>query len=42
MRMVIKDAVREAGNDPIFAVAQRASQAIAEYGADNVDRKSVV
>ena len=36
MRMVIKDAVREAGNDPIFAVAQRASQAIAEYGADNV------
>ncbi len=36
MRMVIEDAVREAGTDPIFAVAQKASEAKEKYGKENV------
>ena len=35
-KMVIKSAVREAGNDPIFKVSGMAKKRIAEIGKENV------
>lgn len=41
MRMVIEDSVREAGTDPIFAVAQKAGERIAQLGRDQVVNSTI-
>lgn len=41
MRMVIEDSVREAGTDPIFAVAAKADEAIERVGKDKVINSTI-
>lgn len=41
MRMVIEDSVREAGTDPIFAVAGKAQEAVKKYGKDAVINSTI-
>ncbi len=41
MRMVIEDSVREAGTDPIFAVAAKAAEAVKKVGAEKVTNSTI-